>query len=84
MPNHKDVETAAKKLVAEFMEHHTGMSVRMFVNWTEEGKSSAYSTGGGDWYSQYGQIREWVLVQEERARHQAIRKDEDDEQSETF
>jgi hypothetical protein len=80
----KDIEKTVKKLVSDFQEHNTGMNVRMFVNWTEEGKSAAYSYGGGEWYAQYGQVREWVLIQEERARRQAVKEDESDPSEEAF
>lgn len=44
--------------------------VHIFVNRAEGDKqvTRALNRGGGNWFARYGQIREWVVYEEERMR----------------
>lgn len=76
------LEKRCKKMVSDFMEHHANANIRIFVTLTDKGVSSAYDTGGGDWYSTYGYISDWVRVQGARACKNGERADTDDEKDE--
>lgn len=45
-------------------------SVKIFVTYhdAEEHTTSAHSAGGGNFYSQLGQVREWLIQQDHRSR----------------
>jgi len=52
-------------------------SVRIFVtrhNGSED-TTQSYETGGGNFYAQLGQVREWVCIQDQYQRNYAVRKD---------
>lgn len=54
-------------------------SVRIFVtrHSGESANTAAYETGGGNFYAQLGQVREWLAIQDQYQRNWAIRKDSD-------
>jgi hypothetical protein len=69
----KRIETAAKAL-GEFYD-----SVHIFATRHESGEANGtvnLSWGEGNWFSRYGQIRDWLIRQEERAR-EIIRREDD-------
>lgn len=70
----KDVERL-KAATASLGEHFD--SVQIFCTRHESGEMDGtlkVKDGAGNWYARYGQIQEWLLIEEERARIQ-IRKD---------
>lgn len=62
----KEIEVQAKKMIADFQERNTDTSVRVFITWASEGNCYSYTTGGGDWYAQYGYVIDWVELQKAR------------------
>lgn len=66
---------AVDTLVSETIASLSNMgcsSVRVFVTFPDgEENSGSYSLGAGDFYAQLGCIREWVTIQDERARMHA-------------
>lgn len=61
------IDQKVKAFVADLLQHHL-VNIRVFVTKSEEGLAKVYDHGGGDWYSTYGAIREWILKQDERAK----------------
>lgn len=61
------IQEKVKAFCQSLTEHHL-VSVRVFVTKTETGLAKSYNHGGGDWYSTYGAIREWLLQQDERSK----------------
>lgn len=43
-------------------------SVRIFVTRFDGEHTLSTNTGRGNWYAQYGQIREWIVRADERSR----------------
>lgn len=66
-------------VVAQLSEHFD--SVRIFVTLHNGGEEAtqSYETGGGNFYAQLGQVREWVTIQDQYQKNWAIRKDKDKE-----
>ena len=64
--------------VAKLSEHFD--SVRIFVTRHEgnESNTASYETGGGNFYAQLGQIREWLGIQDQFQRQYARREDAED------
>lgn len=65
--------------VAKLMENFD--SVRIFVTRHDGSQDStaSYETGGGNFYAQLGQIREWICTQDQYQRNHAIKKDKENE-----
>lgn len=77
----KDQQEQTKKLVDKFaseMAEHFD-SVQVFVTLHEGGEenTSSYETGRGNFYARLGQIKEWVEIQDQYQRNEAIRRDAD-------
>lgn len=56
-------------------------SVRIFVTCpTEDGKAdtAAMDSGSGNFYAQYGQITEWLCIQDQYQRNWATRHDQEE------
>lgn len=64
----KRLEEFLSRKLAELMEHFA--VVRIFVQWenTAMGITSSRSTGGGNFYAQYGHILEWIQEMDEATR----------------
>lgn len=60
----KLVEDAATKLADHFE------NVHIFVNrhYPSDGGTLRYEQGRGNWFARYGQVREWLLREEETSR----------------
>lgn len=70
--------SAAKAMIAQFLEQHDVCAVRMFFVMNGAGRITSQDVGNGDIYSMQGAIREWLIIQDERARIIA-RKDESED-----
>ncbi len=58
------------------LSEHFG-AVRIFATRVDDdGKSNAYSTNEGDWYSTKAAIDDWVMEQNAATKHRAIKEDE--------
>ncbi len=66
---------AAKKMIAQFLENHSPCAVRIFFTMNGAGRVTNQDYGNGDIYSMQGAIREWLIMQDERARVQVRRED---------
>ncbi len=58
---------AVKKIVAQFLEQHNVCAVRIFFVMNGAGRVTSQDYGNGDIYSMQGAIREWLIIQDERA-----------------
>lgn len=65
-----------KDCVAKLMEHFG--SVRVFVTLHSGGteETASFTFGGGDYYAQFGKITEWVIMQNQEAKNQAMKDNE--------
>lgn len=64
------IERETKKYFQSISEHCVG--IRVFVVSPDgDDCSSSFSQGTGEWYAQYGVVREWLLTQDEKIRHNA-------------
>lgn len=59
-------EQILEEMVEKLGEHFD--TVRIFATTAENAEAAAYTTGTGNFYAQMGQIREWLIMQEERAK----------------
>lgn len=59
---------------AQLSEHFD--SVEIFVTRKHPGGTINAEHGDGNWYARYGQVRQWVISEEERMRH-SVRSDDD-------
>ena len=62
--------------VSELAEHFD--SVRIFATRNSEDgkcKTRAYDDGAGNFYAQFGQIKEWISIQDQFQRNWAMRRD---------
>lgn len=73
----EEAQAIADKLASALAEHFD--NVRIFVQWptpNDEQRSKTYNTGRGNWWAQYGQIKEWIVMEEHRARIEAEKPDD--------
>jgi hypothetical protein len=72
MKNAENTETAEielLKLAAQNLgEHFEAVHIFASRDEPEEGGTVRYSYGLGNWFARYGQVREWILREEENAR----------------
>jgi len=64
-----EAEELVRKAVSALGEHFD--SVRCFVTWpSDDGQQNtkSYESGTGNFYAQYGQIKEWCAMQDEYQR----------------
>ena len=62
----------------ELLEHVD--SVRIFVSYPDPNKiTGSFTTGIGNYYAQYGQIREWLIIQDAISAKEGPRPDHSDE-----
>lgn len=75
-----DLERIEK--VAQVLGEHFD-TVQIFATRHEPGAKDAgtyrFSAGCGNWYARYGQVREWMLMQDEMAREKARRRYNEDD-----
>jgi hypothetical protein len=62
-----------RRHVGQLAEHFESVQVFATVHRREGARmvSNALDLGSGCWYTRYGQIREWLLMNDERARQKA-------------
>lgn len=71
------VQKMADELVEKLGEHCD--SVRVFCTYrAEDGDTSAYTVGDGNFYAQSGQVQEWVAHQDEIVRSRTRKEDGDE------
>lgn len=72
-------EAILRRHLAPLMEHFD--SVRIFATRMDRSEGGpvvgAHSIGGGNFYASMGQVREWLIRQEHRARVEVEREDEE-------
>lgn len=76
MSNNTDhITKACDEFRDKILEHVDSVNIMVtFHNGCTESTGS-YETGGGNLYAQLGQVREWLDIQEQYHRNQAIRRD---------
>jgi len=60
-----------EKIRDELLEHYD--SVQLFVtryNGGDDGGTDRISIGGGNWFARYGQVRSWLLREEQETKEQ--------------
>lgn len=66
-------EDSEQKLIEDhvnrLMEHFDTVQIFVSRQDTEENVTHSRDSGAGHWYARYGQVNEWIIVQDERARH---------------
>ena len=61
--------------VSRLCEHFD--TVQIFVTRHQGGSSMTANRGGGNWYARFGQVRQWLIQEEERAKdHVRVSNDE--------
>jgi len=78
-PNREEEERLVKQHVAALSEHFD--SVQIFVSRHDpaiQDGTVTVSWGAGNWYARAGQIREWILRQEEITRRQIQKEEQGD------
>jgi len=64
------VDGKVRQLIKDLEDHVD--SIRIFVNKTSDSNAdciSCYTLGKGNFYAQYGQIKEWITFNENKFRH---------------
>jgi len=64
------VDAKIKQLIKDLEDHVD--SIRVFVTKTSDSNAdttSCYTLGKGNFYTQYGQIKEWITFNENKFRH---------------
>lgn len=72
-----DLQEVLKKHLAALSEHFD--TVQIFVCNYDDGGAETTRTlqkGQGNWYTRYGQINEWVIQQDARARNEILERDD--------
>jgi hypothetical protein len=75
----EELEKRVQSFVDQLGEHVD--SVRVFITFpTHDGhpNTAGFNSGIGNFYAQYGQVREWMLTQDERVRENVRREEGDD------
>ena len=68
----EDADRIVREFVARVSEHVD--SVQVFINKKrDDGKSGTWKMGfgAGNWYARYGQVREWLIIEDEAIRMEA-------------
>ena len=70
-----EMKDVVQRSAAALAEHFD--SVQIFVTRHDGGKevSQSYETGRGNFYTRLGQISEWMAIQNQYQRNEAIRRD---------
>lgn len=59
-----------QKMAVEFLQsviEHAD-SVQVLITFSENGVTRSYENGRGNWFARYGQMRQWVIKEEEKFR----------------
>jgi len=78
MSDKADIELDRLKSAAESLGEYFD-TVHIFTTRHESGEKNGtlhLNLGVGNWFARYGQVREWVLVQEESARNKIPEQDD--------
>ncbi len=77
----KQMEEMIQRKACELAEHFD--SVQIFVTRHRGGEemTASYEFGKGNFYARYGQIAEWLSIQDQFQRNHAIRKDNEGNES---
>lgn len=59
---------AAEKMMLAFLEQHQVCAIRIFFVMNGASRVTSQDVGRGDIYSMQGAVREWLIIQDERAR----------------
>jgi len=78
-----EIQNNVKAMVTKFQEMNMVAGIQVFVTIKIGDKCFAYCHGGGDWYSRFGYVVEWVEQQKERARINIRDEDKSDESEES-
>ena len=73
-----EAKALVNKHASELQEHFD--SIRIFVSWPHEDdahRTLTWDTGRGNFYAQYGQIVQWIIVQDEQQREWARRPEDE-------
>jgi hypothetical protein len=73
-----EVKALVAKHASELAEMFDG--VRIFVSWPhpdDAHRTLTYDSGRGNWYACYGQIRQWLIAEDELLR-KSVRESEDE------
>ena len=73
-------ETAAQRMISEFLEMHNVCGVRIFFTMKVGPSIAARHYGNGDFYSIKGWIHDWLTIQDERARIETQRQEKPEEE----
>lgn len=70
----QDADIAMVQWHVDKLCEHFG-SIHIFATRHESGQldgTISVNLGAGDWYARYGKVKEWVIIEEQRMREQAI------------
>ena len=75
------ITEAINKAIAQLMEHVSSVQIFAMVNDSVNQRSNTYEKGAGDYYTRYGQVRMWLIEEEEKMRIYArdLKRGSDDE-----
>lgn len=55
-----------KKHLTQLIEHFTSVRITITRHNSQDDMTRSFSLGVGDWYSQYGAAKDWLISQDER------------------
>lgn len=70
------IENLAEECAAKLMEHADSVRIFITIHTGDKSETFGYSTGLGNFQAQYGQIREWMIRQDERVKIHARSEEE--------
>ena len=59
----------------QLAEHFDSVQIFVTRQHGEVASTGSYETGVGNFYARFGQVREWLIIQEQYQRNEAIRRD---------
>ncbi len=71
----EEFKARVKKAALDLGEYADSVQIFISVNAGETSSTISYEFGTGSFYARYGQIAEWMTMQEQFQRNEAIRRD---------
>lgn len=67
--------SAVNEAAGKLIEHCDSVQIFVTLHKGDEQNTISYETGRGSFYCRYGQVVEWISIQEQYQRNEAIRRD---------